>query len=118
MREDLCKQKFNEWVEQKAKTQQTQEEQQAAETSQQKTKDLNREPQLPEEWVKKYDRKIQKKRRAQIQEQMRQKKAQIEETRRRADSEQGWISWVQRKEIEKMQKMVDAQRTMTMHSQS
>lgn len=33
MREDLCKQKFNEWVEQKAKTQQTQEEQQAAETS-------------------------------------------------------------------------------------
>lgn len=70
-------------------------------------KDPDRIPVIPVEWIKEYDKRQRLKRRQRIKRQLAEKKAEAEKKQQRAQSELGWAAWVQKKEIEKLNRLVD-----------
>ena len=62
-------------------------------------KALKREPELPPEWIEEYDRRMRKKRRQEVRERFRKKKADImEKVRKEEEEKRGHEAWLQRKE--------------------
>lgn len=118
-RREQSQQKYDQWL---AKKEKLREEKESLKASLPKKPDidLKREPQIPQEWLDKYDRKMRIKRQKRIREQMQKKKAEQEEKKKREESEQGFQAWAQRKEMQRMKERLDADSNsaFTMHTKS